>query len=101
IVLRGVVKVFDPPALARAPPEVVVDRIRDPHLRAALDLDPMLARVGDLLLASHLPAANGGDDLRLRGKRGDRGLDPDLVVAFAGAAVGDRVATRLARNLDR
>ena len=61
----------------------------------------MLAGVGDLLLAAHLPGAHRGDRLQLRRQGRDRGLDPDLVVALAGAAVGDRVAAGLARVLDR
>ena len=66
-----------------------------------VDRDPVLARVGDLLLAAHLPLAHRGDQLQLRVERRDRRLDPNLVVALAGAAVGDRVAARLARVLDR
>ena len=84
----------------RAPPEVVVDRVgRD--LGPALDRDAVLARVGDLLLATHLPRPHRRDDLQLGRQRGHRGLDAHLVVALAGAAVGDRVAARLARVLDR
>ena len=70
-------------------------------LRAALDRDPVLARVGDLLVAAHRPRAHRRDHLQLRRERRDRALDPHLVVALAGAAVGDRVAARLARVLDR
>ena len=68
---------------------------------AALHRDAVLARVLDLLLAAHLPAAHRRDDLQLGRERHDRGLDPHLVVALAGAAVGDRVAARLARLLHR
>ena len=69
--------------------------------RAALDRDAVLAGVLDLLLAPHLPAAHRRDDLHLGSERGDGGLDPDLVVALAGAAVGDGVAAGLARGVDR
>src|SRR5665811_941252 len=68
-------EVLDPAALRGAAPEVVVDRVRG-DLGAALDRDPVLARVGDLLLAAHLPGAHRGDRLQLRGERGHRGLDP-------------------------
>ncbi len=61
----------------------------------------MLARVGDLLVAAHRPGAHGRDHLQLGRERRDRPLDPDLVVALAGAAVSDRVAAGLARVLDR
>ena len=100
VVVGRVREVLDPASLRGAAPEVVVDRVgRD--LGAALDGDPVLARVLDLLVAAHLPAAHGRDDLQLGRERGDRGLDADLVVALAGAAVGDRVAAGLARVLDR
>jgi hypothetical protein len=61
-------------------------------LHAALDRDPVLARVGDLLLAAHRPLAHRRDHLQLGRERRDRAVDADLVVALAGAAVRDRVA---------
>ena len=67
----------------------------------ALDRDPVLARVGDLLLAAHLPLAHRRQHLELGVEGGDRAVDPHLVVALAGAAVGDRVAAGRARVLDR
>ena len=100
VVLGGVVEILDPASLRGAAPEVVVDRVgRD--LGAALDRDAVLAGVGDLLLAAHLPGANRRDRPQLRRQGRHRGLDPNLVVALAGAAVGDRVAARLAGLLDR
>ncbi len=100
VVVGGVVEVLDPAPLRGAAPEVVVDRVRR-DLGAALDRDPVLAGVGDLLLAAHLPGADRGDRLQLRRQGGDGGLDPHLVVALAGAAVGDRVAAAAARVFDR
>ena len=91
VVVGRVREVLDPAALGGAAPEVVVDRVRR-DLGPALDRDAVLARVGDLLLAAHLPAAHRRDDLQLGRERRDRRLDADLVVALAGAAVGDRVA---------
>ena len=100
VVLGRVVEVLDPATLRGAAPEVVVDRVgRD--LGAALDRDAVLAGVGDLLLAAHLPGAHRRDRLQLRRQGRHRGLDPHLVVALAGAAVGDRVAAAAARVLDR
>ena len=99
VVVGRVVELLDPAPLRRAPPEVVVDRVRR-VLGAALDRDPVLARVGDLLLAPHLPAADRRDDLQLGGQRRHRRLDAHLVVALARAAVGDRVAAVLARVVD-
>ena len=100
VVVGGVPEVLDPAALRRASPEVVVDRVRH-HLGALLERDPVLAGVGDLLLAAHLPRAHRRDHLQLGRQRRDRGLDADLVVALAGAAVGDRVAAAGAGVLDR
>ena len=100
VVARGLFDVLDRTALGGAAPEVVVDRVGR-RLGAALDRDPVLAGVGDLLLASHLPAAHRRDDLHLRVERDHGRLDPDLVVALAGAAVGDRVAAGAARVLHR
>jgi hypothetical protein len=54
VVVGRVGEVLDPAALGGAAPEVVVDRVRR-ALRAALDRDPVLARVGDLLVATHRP----------------------------------------------
>ena len=99
VVLGRVVQILDTASLRGAAPEVVVDRVGS-DLGPALDRDAVLAGIGDLLLAAHLPRAHRGDRAQLRRKGGDRGLDPDLVVALAGAAVGDRVAVRLARVLD-
>ena len=100
VVVRRVREVLDPLALGRPAPQVVVDRVRR-GLRPALHRDPVLARVGDLLVAAHLPRAHRRDHLQLRPERRHRALDPHLVVALAGAAVGDRVAAGLARVLDR
>ena len=100
VVVGRVREVLDPLALGGAAPEVVVDRIRG-RLRAALDRDPVLARVSDLLVAPHRPRADGSDHLQLGRERGHGALDPHLVVALAGAAVGDRVAPAASRVLDR
>src|SRR5204863_1581312 len=94
------IELLDPPALAGAAPQVVVDRVRR-HLGSALDRDPVLARVANLLIATHPPGAHWRDHLELGSERGDRRFDPDLVVALAGAAVGDRVARSCTRVLDR
>ena len=100
VVLGRVAEILDPAALRGAAPEVVVDRVGG-DLGAALDRDAVLAGVGDLLLAAHLPGAHRRDRLQLR-RQGRHGrLDPHLVVALAGAAVGDRVAAAAARVLDR
>ncbi len=61
----------------------------------------MLARVGDLLLAAHLPRAHGRDHLQLGGERGDGRLNAHLIVALAGATVGDRVAAGATRVVNR
>jgi hypothetical protein len=93
-------EILDPAALGRAAPEVVVDRVGR-LLGAALDRDAVPARVRNLLFAAHLPAAHRRDDLELRREREHGRLDAHLVVALAGASVGDRVAAVAAGVLDR
>ena len=63
------------------------------------DRDAVLLRVGDLLVAAHLPLAHRRDHLEVGRERRDRRLDAHLVVALAGAAVGDRVGVVLARGV--
>src|SRR5262249_61664649 len=89
----------EPRARRRPPPEVAVDQIRR-GLAPAPDRDPVLASIGDLLLAAHPPLADRGDQPQLRVERGDGRLEPDLIVALAGAAVGDDAAARRPRMLD-
>ena len=60
----------------------------------------MLPRVGDLLVTAHPPFTNRREHLDLGSQRRDGRVDPDLIVALAGAAVGDRVAAVLAGRLD-
>ena len=49
----------------------------------------MLVGVGDLLVARHVPLARRGYDLDLRGEGRGRHVEAHLVVALAGAPVGD------------
>ena len=60
----------------------------------------LLGELDELRAAGEVPFAPGGDDLhvRLEGVVGD--LEPDLVVALAGGAVGDGVGAHLFRDLD-
>ena len=99
VLRRRPVEVLDHAALAGAPPEVVVDGVG--ALGGRGHRDAVLLRVGDLLVAAHLPLAHRRDHLELRRQGGDRRLDPHLVVALARAAVGDRVGAVLAGDLAR
>ena len=66
------------------------------------DLDAALDGVVDLLLARQAHAhAHRRDDLQLGVERADRDVEADLVVALAGAAVGDRVGALALRDLDQ
>ena len=98
VVRRRLVEVLDHAALAGAAPEVVVDRVR--ALDAGRDRDAVLERVGDLLVAAHLPLPDRRDDLQVRRDGRDRRLDPHLVVPLAGAAVRDGVGAVGAGGLD-
>ena len=60
----------------------------------------MALGVGDLLVPAHLPFADRRDHLQFRRDRGDGRLDPHLIVALAGAAVGDGVGVERARGVD-
>ncbi len=91
--------VLEDAGLDRAAPQVHVDgvgrRLRDG------DLDPALGRVVDLLLARQAhPHAHRGDDLQPRVEGVDGHVEADLVVALAGAAVGDRVGALALGDLD-
>ena len=92
-------RVLEDPGLARAAPQVDVDRVR-----AGLgdrDLDAALVGVVDLLVAGQAhPDAHRRDDLEPRIERVRRDIEADLVVALAGAAVGDRVGALALGDLD-
>ncbi len=68
---------------------------------AAVGVDGQVARLAvfDLFIPAHAPVTYGSDDLDVRPQRGDADLQPDLVVALAGAAVGDGVGVVLPRRL--
>ena len=53
-------------------------------------IDRQIARlaVGDFILPAHPPIPDGGDDFQVRSQGGDAHINPHLVIAFAGAAVG-------------
>ena len=44
--------------------------------------------VGDFILPAHAPIADGGDDFQVGSQGGDAHINPHLVVALAGAAMG-------------
>ena len=92
-------RVLEHARLARAAPQVDVDRVR--RGLGDRDLDAALGGVVDLLVAGQAhPDAHRRDDLepRIEGVGGD--IEADLVVALAGAAVGDRVGALALGDLD-
>ena len=92
VILRLVRRILEVEALVREMPQVLVLRI----VRLAVDLQRDIVRLGvvDLLLAGlDAPLTPRGDDRHLRRKRLDRQLETHLIVAFARAAVADRVRT--------
>ena len=97
---RGDPRVLEHAGLARAAPDVDVDRVRR-RLRDR-DLDAPLLRVVDLLVARQAHAhAHRRDDLEARVEGVDRDVEPHLVVALAGAPVRDRVRALALRDLDQ
>ena len=60
----------------------------------------LLGELDQLAAAGEIPFAPRGDDLDVRRERVIAELEADLVVAFAGGAVADRVGIDLARDLD-
>ena len=92
-------RVLEDAGLAGAAPHVHVDGVGR-GLRDR-DLDPPGVRVVDLLVAGQAhPDAHRGDDLEARVEGVDGDVEADLVVALAGAAVGDRVGALLLGDLD-
>src|SRR5699024_4477801 len=99
-VLGGLVPdVLEEPGLDGTAPHVLVDRER--VVLGGLDRQALAFGVLDGLVAGQGEVANRGDALQLGGERGDRDLEADLVVALAGAAVGDRAGTILLGGLDQ
>src|SRR6266851_5905704 len=80
--------IFENARFDRTAPQVLVRRVG--RTNSGRDLDPMLGRVFDLIVAIHAPLADWRDDLQLRGKRSGRDVETDLVVALACASMRDR-----------
>lgn len=85
---RRVPDVLKEARLDRAPEDVLVDGVRG--LLGGGDREVLLLAEGDRLVTGHRVVADRGDALEVGGEGDDVGLEPHLVVALAGAAVGDR-----------
>ena len=93
-------RILEHPGLARAAPQVDVDRVG--RRLGDRDLDPALGGVVDLLVAGQAhPDPHRRHDLEPRIERMGRHVEPDLVVALAGAAVRDRVGALALGDLDQ
>ena len=91
--------VLEGTGLDAAPPDVGVHRVG--RLLGDRDLDAVLAGEFDLLRTAHLPVADRGHHLKL-GSQGCGGdVEAHLVVALAGAAVGDRRGALVAGHVDQ
>lgn len=84
---RGVPDVLQEARLDGAPEDVLVDRVRG--LLGGRDREVLLLAEGDRLVPGHRVVTDRGDALEVGAERGDAGFEADLVVALAGAAVGD------------
>ena len=91
-------RVFQVAGLDAASPKVLVDRVRAPRVQVQRDV--LLQRVGDLLLARHVPLACRSDDLELGSERRSTDVESHLVVALACATVRDRECLLFLRNTD-
>ncbi len=91
---RAVHRVFQNTALDGAAPQVVVDGVRL-GLGGGNGYAVSLCPVHFLLAGVHIPLANRGDDLQRGVQRLDGGLEANLVVALAGAAMGHVLGTEL------
>ena len=92
-------RILEHPAFDRAAPEVSIGAVRavngDRHGNA------VRAGVRDLIGPRHPPDPSWCDDSNGWIERARRDVDPDLVVAFAGAAMGDGARSFQARDLDQ
>lgn len=84
---RRVPDVLQEARLDGAPEDVLVDGVRG--LLGGRDREVLLLAEGDRLVPGHRVVTDRGDALQVGAERGDTGLEADLVVALAGAAVGD------------
>ena len=86
---RRVPRVLEEAGLDRAAPEVLVDRVG----RAAGHVDRQAVALGeaDRLVPGHAGVPDRREHLQVGRERADADLEPDLVVALAGAAVRDGV----------
>ena len=85
--------VLEDPALDGAAPEVLVDRVR--AVLAHRDGDVVRGGVVDRVLAGEAPRPHGREHVEVGRERPHRHLEAHLVVALAGAAVGDGVGAVL------
>src|SRR5215217_4148865 len=97
---RGQPWVLEHPGLDGPAPQVLVDRERL-GLGDPAQVDAVLVGVLDCLGPAHGRIPDRGQDLQLGGQGADADLEPDLVVALAGAAVGHRPGPPAPRLLDQ
>ena len=95
----GVPDVLEEAGLDGAAPDVLVDRVR--VLLGGLDRQSLFLGEGDGLVAGQGEVADRGDALQVRAEGLDADLEADLVVALAGAAVGDGGGAEFAGGLDQ
>ena len=79
-------------------PQVLIGRVRGAD--RGRHLDAVLGRVFDLVVAIHVPLTHWRDHLQLRRERSGGDVEAHLVVALAGAPVGDRDRAFATRDLD-
>jgi hypothetical protein len=93
----GVPDVLEVAGFDGASPDVLVDRVR--VLLGGLDRQALFLGEGDGLVAGQGEVADGGDALQVRAEGLDAHFEADLVVALAGAAVGNGGGAEFAGGL--
>ena len=95
----GVPDVLEVAGFDGAAPDVLVDRVR--VLLGGLDRQSLFLGEGDGLVAGQGEVTDRGDALQVRAEGLDADFEADLVVALAGAAVGDGGGAEFAGGLDQ
>src|SRR5436305_6178327 len=91
--------VFQYTALNATTPQVLIYRIGTGICHC--DGDVVLGGVGYFVVTRHAPFTDRSDDFQIGGQRIDRDIEANLIIAFAGTAVGNGERTFLTGDFDQ